>query len=185
MVGLALTVAVNQRDWFWDPSSYHKLYEPLSTVPARIFRLYHLEIALYAYSIGKMFYEPNMKDFWAMLVHHLVTLTLLISSWRLETTKYGAVIMLLHDAADPLMELAKCSLYAGFEGAANAFFLLFASTFIYLRDYVYPRHIIWNTYLQLTANQVAFRLPTMACLVALWILHMFWSVLVHAICWVY
>lgn len=54
-----------------------------------------------------------MKDRYQMLTHHIVTSILLASSYYFNVTKYGVPIMLLHDVADPLMEAAKMSLYAG------------------------------------------------------------------------
>ena len=87
--------------------------------------------------------------------------------------------MILHDLADPFMELAKILLYAGYKGASNFFLGCFAVLFIGLRDYAFPRYIIWPTWRNLVRHQYGFRGPTIARLVALWLLHLFWTVLVR------
>ena len=52
-------------------------------------------------------------------------------------------MMILHDVSDPLMELAKLFNYSQFHYASNATFLAFAMSFVYLRVYIFPRHIIY------------------------------------------
>lgn len=177
LVGFGLWAIQDQQNWFWSPLKYHDQF-PRNEYPPAIAGLYKLEIAYYIFSGLEMFNEPRMKDFWAMFAHHLFTLILLVSSYKFGAVKYGTAIMLLHDVADPIMEIAKISLYLGYEWLANIFFACFMVVFIVLRDFVYPRHIIWNTYLLLWENQYEFRHVTISCLVALWILHLFWTVLV-------
>lgn len=77
-----------------------------------------------------------------MLLHHGVTLSLLVSSFIGNVTKYGLAILILHDIADPLMEIAKLCFYNKLKILSNIFFVIFASTFIYTRVYIFPRYII-------------------------------------------
>lgn len=102
---------MDQWEWFWNPSSYHDAY-PNNLIPRSVELLYSVEIAHYVYSLLVIFWDPPMKDFWVMVAHHLFTLSLLTSSYRFGATRYGTVIMLLHDVADPFMELAKLFLYS-------------------------------------------------------------------------
>lgn len=177
-VGYGLKLARDQSAWFWDPARYHEPY-PKGLLPLQVYRLYVVEIAYYLVSIVTMFIEPDLKDFWIMFIHHVFTLTLLFSSLKFGATKYGAAIMILHDVADPLMELAKILLYLEQTVLANLVFTFFAAVFIVLRDYIYPRYIIWNAAIALKAINYQFRHPTIFCLTALWFLHLFWSVLVR------
>lgn len=50
--------------------------------------------------------------------------------------------MLLHDLADPLMELAKIALYLKQKALPEIFLVAFALVFVYSRVYVFPRYII-------------------------------------------
>lgn len=177
LIGVGVWAVWDQQEWFWNPLSYHDAY-PGNKIPFGISTLYLLEIGYYLFALVTMFIEPGQKDFWAMFSHHLFTLTLLISSFQFGATKYGTAIMILHDLADPIMELAKISLYLKYEMAANVIFAVFAATFIVLRDYIYPRYIIWNTNILLRDNDYQFREVTVGCLLALWVLHLFWTILV-------
>lgn len=67
--------------------------------------------AYYIYTSFAIFFEPKMKDRNEMLLHHFVTLSLLISSYAGNVVKYGLAILILHDIADPLMEVAKMCFY--------------------------------------------------------------------------
>ncbi len=184
MTGLAFLIATaiwsiqSEHYWFWDSSKWHDPYPNDGTVPFGISRLYHFEIGYYLFSLVSLYFEPKMKDFWVMVTHHLFTLTLLISSYIYGATKYGTVIMLLHDIADPLMEAAKLSLYLGFQDLANYIFIAFAVVFIALRDVVYPLYVILPTRKLLIAHQYEFYTVTMSCLVALWFMHLFWTSLI-------
>lgn len=50
--------------------------------------------------------------------------------------------MILHDVADPLMEVAKLFLYHQMQRAADIFFILFSAVFIYTRDYIYTKRCV-------------------------------------------
>ena len=87
-------------------------------------------------------------------------------------------MMILHDVADPMMELAKLFNYAKYKRCADVAFLFFMVTFIYLRVYIFPRHIIYAAW----RFRVLFNLPTfkgtLLCFMCLWCLHIFWAVLI-------
>lgn len=51
--------------------------------------------------------------------------------------------MILHDVADPLMEVAKLFLYHKNQRMADTFFVTFSAVFIFTRDFVYTKRIIW------------------------------------------
>lgn len=96
--------------WFWNPSSYHYCF-PNNTIPFLLRLYYNMATAYYFYASFSIFFEPKMKDRNEMMLHHVVTLSLLVSSFLGNTTKYGLAILLLHDVADPLMEVAKIFFY--------------------------------------------------------------------------
>lgn len=75
--------------------------------------------AYYIYTSFAIFFEPKMKDRNEMMLHHVVTLSLLISSYMGNLVKYGLSILILHDIADPLMELAKICFYTNIKWVLN------------------------------------------------------------------
>lgn len=53
--------------------------------------------------------------------------------------------MMLHDFSDPWMEAAKLFNYVSIAWGANICFTVFALSFFYLRDYIFPRYLIGAT----------------------------------------
>lgn len=96
--------------WLWNPNNYHHCF-PNNAIPFLLRFYYNLATAYYFYTSFSIFYEPKMKDRNEMMLHHVVTLSLLVSSFLGNATKYGLAILLLHDIADPLMEVAKIFFY--------------------------------------------------------------------------
>lgn len=112
MMLLAIWALQDQTDWFWNPAIQHI---PFAKIPSKLALLYFVETAHYMYTLIAMYYEPKMKDRLQMAIHHIFTLTLLVTSYVCNTMKYGTSIMLLHDFSDPLMEIAKMFNYADIE----------------------------------------------------------------------
>jgi hypothetical protein len=83
------------------------------------------------------------SDFTQMFVHHMVTIFLIGFSWYWKLAKYGSLILVLHDLADPFMEIAKAFLYCGRQNLADVFFGIFAFVFVFSRCVVFPRMIIY------------------------------------------
>jgi sphingoid base N-palmitoyltransferase len=168
----------DQQDWLWNPLSYYQHF-PEKSIPTLVHWYYYLEMGYYLHSTVALFTEfPPLKDRPVMLIHHTFTLALLGSSYYLNTLKYGVSIMLLHDISDPFLELAKTALYAGNKALSNASFALFASTFMILRDWIFPRYIIASIIHPRAKEIYPFYWPTAICLVGLWLLHLFWTILI-------
>ena len=145
-LGLLMTAFVclmDETEWFLDPFVQHIHFSV--KIPRGVKVLYLMETSYYVYTLFAMFWEPRMKDRNQMLIHHLFTLFLLITSYVYNGVKYGASIVVLHDISDPLMETAKLFNYADNQLGANLFFVIFALSFFYLRLWIYPSRIILAT----------------------------------------
>ena len=68
------------------------------------------------FQFALLFFEPeqSLTDVLVMSAHHLATLVLLGMSYIYSFHRFGAIVLCLHDLADPFMESAKLFLYAGF-----------------------------------------------------------------------
>ena len=82
---------------------------------------YSAGFGLYLFGCVSIFWEveQSVLDIGIMLVHHATTLFLIALSYMYSFHRIGSVILLLHDIADPLMELAKLNLYAGRNSVSN------------------------------------------------------------------
>jgi len=53
-----------------------------------------------------MMINVDVKDFTENVVHHIVTLTLMVLSWTGNMTRVGTLIMCIHDAVDYILEVS-------------------------------------------------------------------------------
>lgn len=68
---------------------------------------FQMEVGAYLHQL--MWTEVSRSDSVEMIIHHVVTLTLLFGSFFFNFTKMGSVIILLHDFSDIFLEGGKCS----------------------------------------------------------------------------
>jgi hypothetical protein len=107
-------------------------------------------------------------------------ITLIVFIYR-NTLRFGIAVMLLHDVADPWMELAKLANYTRFKFLADAAFVTFALVFVYTRVYMFPRYIIYASYRFCGLMDYPFVKVTLGCFAGLWILHVYWSFLIFKV----
>ena len=103
--------------------------------------MYYLaEAAFYgASTFMLLWWEVRRADFRAMLTHHLVTCALIAGSHVGRYHRAGAIVMLLHDPSDVLLEAAKLASYAGWHGLAGCLFCGLAASWAVLRLAALPR----------------------------------------------
>jgi hypothetical protein len=110
--------------------------------------LYLVVLTHYIYSSILLIFNlegPKQKDKYQMLLHHFVTTGLVLYSWYWKLARVGAIILILHDMSDPLMEVAKLMLYMGKQLWANIWFGMFALSFVVGRCVIFPLTILIPT----------------------------------------
>lgn len=134
-------------DWFWprgwarimaDGRVQQVLGATPYTAPAELKFLYCLQCAYYVVHLSLLQVLPRKKDHVQMALHHVVTLLLLVLSFRTGYLRVGTVVMFLHDVFDPFMLLAKCAHYCGRRSAANVLFACCVCAFAVPRLCLYP-----------------------------------------------
>ena len=146
---------------------------------------YQLSAAFYIYSSILLAFDlegPKQKDKYQMLTHHAITLFLIAFSWYFQLARVGAIILVIHDFADPFMELAKMSLYSGRQLMANLWFAAFSLSFLVTRWILLPFVVIYPCFHYVATDdgwQKAQLLPgwwlPLAGLCGLQALHLFWG----------
>tara|TARA_B100000767_G_C19766259_1_gene537644 strand:+ start:1678 stop:2544 length:867 start_codon:yes stop_codon:yes gene_type:complete len=109
--------------------------------------MYALYSGFYIHQSIYLFSDERLDDFNEHVLHHAITLVLVGMSWAFNFTKIGFFIMTLHDGSDVFLELAKCMNYAKevfprLSIVSDVSFMIFASSFFYLRLYMYPVYAI-------------------------------------------
>lgn len=68
---------------------------------SRLMKFYYLgQFAFWLQQILVVHIEERRKDHWQMLTHHIVTCTLMFSSYGCYQTKVGHVILVIMDVVD-------------------------------------------------------------------------------------
>ena len=99
------------KSWLWDIR--HCWYDyPYHEMPSDIWCYYMMELAFYWSLSICQFFDVKRKDFLEMMIHHNATILLMMFSWSGHFFRIGSLVMILHDVADPLLELAKMFRYA-------------------------------------------------------------------------
>lgn len=161
---------------------YHSLgitFEwPGNRTPWAIHVYYVLETVYYSGSFVTMFFEEKQSDFYLMIWHHFVTLLLIGFSYRFNFLRYGAFLMILHDASDPWMEAAKLAVYLGYQTLGNVLFVVFTAMFIVPRIFVYSVMVLVPGYSFLWEYGSRLLVPIWGLLMAVFLLNLYWSMLI-------
>ena len=84
-------------------------------------------------SYFSQFFDVRRKDFWEMFIHHNTTIALMMFSWTTHSHRIGSLVLIVHDCADHLLELAKMFRYTRYQRTCDAVFVLFAITWVVTR----------------------------------------------------
>ena len=120
--------------------------------------VYGMYLGLYAHEwacVGLL--DAPTRDRTAFLLHHIVTLVLVLSSWMLRMERIGAAIMLVHDGSDALLFAAKYAKANHRTALSQALFVLFAFSFYACRwgvlPFVWLRSIVTDAPTQISTDQ--------------------------------
>ncbi|KAK8106378.1 TLC domain-containing protein [Apiospora kogelbergensis] len=92
--------------------------------------------------------EARRKDYFEMMFHHVVTITLIIASYAYHLTRVGHLILVLMDVVDLILPLAKCFKYLGCTTVCNALFGFFLCTWALTRHVLYLM-VCWSFFYDL------------------------------------
>ncbi|KAK2774872.1 sphingosine N-acyltransferase lag1 [Onygenales sp. PD_12] len=89
--------------------------------------------------------EERRKDHYQMLVHHIVTITLLFSAYVYGFYNVANVVLCIMDIVDLLLPAAKMLKYLGYETACTVGFVVFVVIWVISRHIIYPT-LWWSIY---------------------------------------
>lgn len=156
----AFVLVEEQPGWLHDSELFWKGWPDHELAPS-IQYLYALYFGFYIHQMMFLFIDTRSSDFVALVVHHLITLTICGASWALSFYRIGAFTMVLHDFSDIFLELAKCFNYTKdqhprFSKGADVAFVVFAVSFFYLRLYIYPTRVLTSAATEACEHLICF-----------------------------
>lgn len=142
-------------DYFIHPHEVWEDWEIGMVIPDKIKWLYFFECGFYVHSVyATLFMDEKRKDFAVMLLHHFITLILIVVSYGTRYHKIGIMVLFVHDATDILLEFTKCNVYlknragkyyACHDNIANIGFVSFTAAWYLFRLYWFPLKILYTT----------------------------------------
>ncbi len=83
-----------------------------------------------------------------MFIHHVCTIVLIVFSYMVNFVRIGTLVLLVHDASDVLLELAKIFVYTRWTFACDLTFSAFALSFFVGRIFIFPVYIIHTSLIE-------------------------------------
>ena len=172
--------------WMWDSDSCWAAF-PNIKVSKAVYWYYMLEFGTFGHEMLALFVEVKRSDFWAMFIHHVSTLALIAGSYTLNFIPIGALVMIVHDAADFFLEIAKifnymCKARPWAQKITDFFFVAFAVVFFLTRLVVFPIHVWWFNSMMVPRKYLGYHYEGLgilnAFLFVLICLHTYWMYLI-------
>lgn len=170
----------------WNPNLY-KEQQPLDLQLLYVVQMAHYLHGTYA----TLFLEAWRSDTFALLLHHVVTLSLLTFSFIYRFMRLGVLVLFLHDISDVLLELTKLSVYFQRQHGkisklnqrlSTVGFILFTGSWVLFRLYWYPLKVLqastWCVFLSPGCVDGTLFLASNSLLWALQGLHIYWFSLI-------
>ena len=150
--------------------------EPIS-LDANIETLYIAQIAVWVVTAARhRFVIKRRKDYNLMFAHHVITLILVVGSYAIDVKRLGALILLLHDSSDIIVDVLRLSHDLELDAESGIYiaeisFVVNLITWAYMRLYRFP--IIIHAIPHKVTNVVAGKM--MLCLLyILYFMHWYW-----------
>jgi len=146
------TLLCLSKDYFWDPTLYWRypsgaLRGNDCTRDIQIDeRIYYVTLCgYYLNHTITQFNDPRREDFYALCAHHLITLCLIMMSYKSGLASIGVVVAMCHEPSDLLLAIAKMFRYLGMTFTTDVLFGIFTFSWFYFRIYLYPLKCIMST----------------------------------------
>ncbi|XP_060598839.1 ceramide synthase 2-like isoform X2 [Ruditapes philippinarum] len=133
-----------QKEYFWSTIECWRNW-PIQHVSNDMYWHYMIELAFYWSLVFTLFSDHKRKDFKEMIIHHFATIVLMYFSWVLNFVRVGTLVLVVHDAADTWLALAKMSIYAKNKAATDIFFGIFLLVWVLSRLIIYPFFVLYCT----------------------------------------
>ena len=149
IVGMRALIFPDIASWVADTSNYWRGWPYEHRIESQVYFYYVVELGAYIHQL--LWTEVSRSDAAEMIIHHFVTILLLVCSYLLNFSRIGSAIVLIHDVADIFLESAKCFNYTGkvkgrewASTVTDIVFGCFAITFFLSRLVYYPRFVVYD-----------------------------------------
>ncbi|KAG0915018.1 hypothetical protein G6F33_003718 [Rhizopus arrhizus] len=128
----------------WMNTAHYWIDYPHLMMSKQMKMYYLLQLAFWIQQMYTIHVEKRRKDYEAMVTHHFITITLLVSSYATNFTRIGNAVLCCMDLCDVFLSLAKILKYMGYTTLCDFVFALFAVSWPITRHVLFSI-IIWAT----------------------------------------
>eukprot|EP00996_Jenningsia_fusiforme_P002412 NODE_3241_length_1017_cov_30.912190_g2979_i0.p1 GENE.NODE_3241_length_1017_cov_30.912190_g2979_i0~~NODE_3241_length_1017_cov_30.912190_g2979_i0.p1 ORF type:complete len:268 (+),score=50.56 NODE_3241_length_1017_cov_30.912190_g2979_i0:1-804(+) len=108
---------------------------------------YAFQVGFYVSStVFTVILEERRRDHWVMVTHHIVSVTLVLSSYSQRVHRLGCIVLITRELSDILLHAAKVALYLGSPFFANVLFATLMATWPLLRLLYHPLVVLRSSY---------------------------------------
>jgi ceramide synthetase len=142
-------------NYFVDLKTHWDGWTPGEAVDNSLRWLYIVQIGFYIHcAYATVYLETIRRDFLVMMLHHTLTISLLLFSYTVRFHKIGLLVLFLQDIGDIVLECAKISYYFKERGGrehvvpeyfANVFFAIFTLQHVLFRLYWFPTKVMYSS----------------------------------------
>ncbi|ODN01980.1 Ceramide synthase hyl-1 [Orchesella cincta] len=129
------------KTWFMDVEECWKGY-PYHSITDDVWWYNTFGGSLYCSFLMTQAFDVKRKDFWEMLIHHVITIVLMGLAWTHNLFKLGMLTLLLHDCSDVFIESAKMANYSKRDNLATGIFVVFTMVWVVTRLIIFPGKIM-------------------------------------------
>ena len=131
IVGYGLYV-FSEEEFFYDLAKCWKNY-PFQPLNGSIQNYYTIQLSFYVSLVVAQMIVVRRKAFRHLLMHHLITIVLMVLSYVDNFIRIGCIILIAHDIADVWLETVKLLNYTKCGRLTHVVFTIFAAYFIATR----------------------------------------------------
>eukprot|EP01065_Artemidia_motanka_P053646 TRINITY_DN9_c1_g1_i1.p1 TRINITY_DN9_c1_g1~~TRINITY_DN9_c1_g1_i1.p1 ORF type:complete len:345 (+),score=128.70 TRINITY_DN9_c1_g1_i1:88-1122(+) len=162
--------------WYWDTSllwENSKNGTQVQPMELEFKVFYMLQLGYHIQSIVWHAIEERRPDFLTMVVHHVVTIALIVGSWYKCYVRIGMLVLLVHDASDVFVCACKATHMCGMKKASHVLFVVMFFSWLYYRLWLYPTWVIYSVSTFPDIGSFAWSLFT-GLMIVLLCLHIWW-----------
>ncbi|KAF9922761.1 sphingosine N-acyltransferase lag1 [Mortierella alpina] len=123
---------------YWMNTDHYFIGYPHAEMCGGLKAYYLMELGFWVQQIYVVNTDSKRKDYLAMLLHHVITCTLIGLTYALHLTRGGNAVMVVMDISDVFLAIAKVLKYLGRSTVCDAFFGLFVASWVITRHYLFP-----------------------------------------------
>ena len=140
---------LDTRLWGDNPKPQYLTNYPCTVIPNYLEDIFIVKLAYHSYDlVATVLFHRNRKDFSEFILHHVVTVCLILFAYYSNLIPIGSVIMLIHDVPDVFVALLKSTVDISSHGTAYTTWFLMAGSWFYFRLYLLPFYVIYPYYLE-------------------------------------